>query len=188
MSGQKAAPQLTAQLELMRLTTGHWITAAIYVAAKLGIADLLQGGPVNCTELAQSTGTDAQALYRIMRALATISVFAEETDGRFALTPLSECLITDRSGSMRAWAMFSGEPYAFQPWGELLYSTKTSKPAFEHVHSVSVFDYLGKHPEHGEIFNAPAASRALAATSSGRRSTPSCATSSRRTSRSSAPD
>jgi O-methyltransferase domain/Dimerisation domain len=146
--------ELAPQAGLMKLTTGHWITQGVFVAAKLGIADLLQDGPQSSGDLAQSTGTNPRALYRLLRALASVGVFAEGGDGRFALTPMSECLRADTPGSMRAWVLFTGEPYAFQPWGELLDSVRTGQTAFDRVHGMGIFEYYARHPEQGKIFDA----------------------------------
>ena len=155
MSSQSLALQgLSPQADLMKLTTGHWITQGIYVAAKLGIADLLQEGPLSSGDLAQATDANPRALYRLLRALASVGVFVEGTDGRFALTPMAECLQTDTPGSMRAWVLFTGEPYAFQPWGELLHSVRTGQTAFNHVHGMPIFDYYARHPEQWKIFDA----------------------------------
>src|SRR5215469_7762178 len=96
MSSQTPALQGSLpQAELMKLTTGHWITQGIYVAAKLRIADLLREGPLSSGDLAQSTGANPRSLYRLLRALASVGIFVEGTDHRFALTPMAECLQTD---------------------------------------------------------------------------------------------
>jgi hypothetical protein len=147
-----AVETLPPPVALLNLTIGHWTTQAIYVAAKLGIADLLRDGARSTDELAQSAGVDARSLYRLLRALASAGVFAQGTDGRFALTPMAECLQADAPGSMRAWALMMGG-YAFQPWGELLHSVTTGETAFDHVHGMGFFDYLGRHPEEGRLFD-----------------------------------
>jgi hypothetical protein len=149
---EAALKPLPPPVALLNLTIGHWTAQAIFVAAKLGIADLLQQGPKSSGDLAQSAGVDARALYRLLRALASVGVFAQGTDGRFTLTPMAECLQSDAPGSMRAWALMMGS-YAFQPWGELLHSVKTGETAFDHLHGMGFFDYLGKHPEHGRLFD-----------------------------------
>ena len=89
---------LSAPEGLLQMITGYWISQAIYVAAKLGIADLLKDGPKNDDELAKATGTHPRSLYRLLRALASVRVFAEAEDGRFGLTPLGECLQTGIPG------------------------------------------------------------------------------------------
>jgi hypothetical protein len=53
--------------DLFQMTTGYWISQAIYVAAKLGIADLLKDGPQSSVALAAATGADAASLFRLMR-------------------------------------------------------------------------------------------------------------------------
>ncbi len=146
--------ELPPQAGLMKLTTGHWITQGIFVAAKLGIADLLQGGPRSSGDLAQTTGANPRVLYRLLRALASVGVFAEGSDGRFALTPMAECLQANIPGSMRAWVLFSGEPHIFQPWTDLLESVRTGQTAFDHFHGMSIFDHYAQHPEHGKLFDA----------------------------------
>ena len=138
----------------MNLTTGHWILQALFVAAKLGIADLLGDGPKSSAALAQAAGADARTLYRLLRALASVGVFAEDSNGDFALTPMAECLRTDDPGSIRPWVMVMGEPHNFQPWGELLHSVKTGQTAFDHIHGMGVFEYYAQNPEHGRMFDA----------------------------------
>src|SRR5687767_7341490 len=86
---------------MMQMLTGAWITMALYVAAKLGVADLMAGGPQTSDELARATGTHAPTLYRLLRALASTGVFASTPDGRFGLTPLGATLRSDAPDSMR---------------------------------------------------------------------------------------
>src|SRR5262249_31630158 len=129
-----------------------WISQAIYVAAKLGIADLLRDGPRTWEELARDTSTDARSLYRVMRALASVGMFAETDGGRFALTPLAELLRADAPGSMRALAIMLGEE-SYRAWGELLYSVRTGEPAFERVLGAPRWEYLAQHPEASALFN-----------------------------------
>jgi Dimerisation domain len=74
--------------ELVRMITEYRVTQAIHVAATLGIADLLADGPRTSDELADSAGADPDALYRLLRALASVGVFREEDGRRFALTPV----------------------------------------------------------------------------------------------------
>ena len=93
------------------------------VAAKLGIADLLKDGPKSSDELAQATGTHGRSLYRLLRALASVGVFAEAEDGRFELTPLGECLQTGIPGSVRAITVNFGER-DYRAWGDLLHSVR----------------------------------------------------------------
>jgi hypothetical protein len=87
---------------LFQMATGYWVSQAIYVAASLGIADLLKDGPQSCVALATATGADAPSLFRLMRALASVGVFSHVGRDRFALSRLAESLQTDVQGSLRA--------------------------------------------------------------------------------------
>jgi hypothetical protein len=138
--------------KLLKMITGYWQAQAIHVAAKLGIADLIEKAPRSAAELAKETKTDPQSLYRLLRALASVEIFAEDEQRRFSLTPLAECLL-DRHGSQRAVAIMMGDEH-FRAWGDVLYSVQTGKPAFDHVHGMGVFDYYSKHPEEAKIFDA----------------------------------
>ena len=89
-----SADELSLRDTLLRMTNAFQASQAIHVAATLGIADLLENGPRSVEELAEATGTHAPTLYRLLRALTSVGVFAEETDGRFGSTPLAEYLLS----------------------------------------------------------------------------------------------
>src|SRR5689334_13552202 len=94
------------------LLTGACKAQAVYVAAHLGIADLLQrSGPQTPDQLATATRVQARPLYRLLRALASLGIFAEDEQGRFALTPLAECLLSDRPTSQGSLALMMGEEH-----------------------------------------------------------------------------
>ena len=146
-------------MALLHMVTGCWISQALYVAAKLGIADLLQEGPQSCTRLAEATQTHAGALYRVLRALASVGVFVEDEAGRFSLTPLAEPLRTDAPGSLRAFAIMLGEPEHWRAWEGVLHSVRTGQPAFDHVFGMPLFQYFLAHPEAAQIFDEAMTSR-----------------------------
>jgi hypothetical protein len=144
---------MSPAMVMRHLNTGYWISQAIAVAAKLGIADLLKHGPKTRDELARAAGADPQALYRLLRGIATVGVFAEDAHGRFTLTPVAALLRTDVPGSLRAAAMMSGEEWEWRPWGALLHSVQTGQPAFDHIFGMEFDDYLARHPEAADIFH-----------------------------------
>jgi hypothetical protein len=156
MASANPAPASTTMLHI---AVGCWVSQAIYVAAKLGIADLLEDGPKPCDALAAATQTHSGALYRLLRALASLGVFAEETDGRFRLTPLAECLCTSAPGSLRAFAVMLGEEAHWRAWGEVLHSVQTGQPAFDHVFGMPHFRHFAANPEAGRLFNEGMTSR-----------------------------
>jgi hypothetical protein len=140
------------QQQLMRMISGYWLTQAIYVAAKLGIADLVASGPQTAEALAKQTDTQPRALYRLLRALASVGVFAEGSDGGFALTPMADLLRRDVPGSQQAMAIMTGEEH-YVAYSELLWSVRTGKPGFDKVYGAPVFDFLAKHPEQARVFD-----------------------------------
>lgn len=147
INAQPAAPEV-----LLQMATGYWITQALYIAAKLGIADLLKDGPKSSNELAQATTTHAPSLYRVLRSLASVGVFTEIEGGKFDLTPLAEFLRTG-SGSMRDMVLMQGEAWHWRPWGELMHSVKTGEMAVKQVFGGDLFGYFSQDAEAAKIFD-----------------------------------
>src|SRR5258708_5877596 len=75
-----AAAEVPPPIAMLQLISGFWISRCIYVAAKLGISDLVKDGSKTAAELAAATGTDAPSLFRLMRALASVGVFSQDAD------------------------------------------------------------------------------------------------------------
>ena len=145
--------QPTPQDVMNRMITGYWSTQIIYVAAKLGLADLLEHGPRSADDLANATKTHAPSLYRLLRALASVGIFADNGRREFELTPLARCLLTNTPGSQHALAIMSGEEH-YKAWGELLYSIETGKIAFDKLYGMPVFDFLSRNVEQAKTFDA----------------------------------
>jgi SAM-dependent methyltransferase len=141
-----------AAASLLRMMTGYWVAQAIYVAAKLELADVLAQGPADVDVLASASGANTDALYRLLRALSRVGVFNEVAPRSFALTPMAELLRSGTPQSMRALAMTYNEEI-YRAWGDLLYSVRTGKPAFEHVFGSGPFQYFAQHPEADRTFN-----------------------------------
>jgi ubiquinone/menaquinone biosynthesis C-methylase UbiE len=145
--------ELSPHTQLDRMITGYWLSQSIYAAAKFGIADLLKNGPLPIDELAQKTSTNPDALYRLLRALASVGIFAEGPPRQFSLTPLAAPLQAGVPDSKRALALMSGDEQ-FQAWTEILYSIQTGKKAFDKVFGKPIFDYLGEHLDKAQVFDA----------------------------------
>lgn len=150
---QQAQEPLPPPLVLMQLATGYIVSQALYVAAKLRIADHLKDGPRTSDELAQAVGADARFLYRVLRALASLGVFAEVEDGRFTLTPTAELLRTNVPGSLHAMVVWMNEPFHWRVYEETLEAVKTGKLAFEQVFGMEPFPYFVENPDVAKIFD-----------------------------------
>ncbi|GAA6620723.1 methyltransferase [Scytonema sp. NUACC26] len=131
----------------------YWVSRCIYVIAKLGIADLLKDGSQHCDALAAATNTHSDSLYRVLRSLAGLGIFAEIQPRCFELTPLADCLQSNVPGSIRDMAIFRGEEHYYKSWGDLMYSLQTGKSAFEYLYNMDLFEYNEQNPLQGEIFD-----------------------------------
>jgi O-methyltransferase domain/Dimerisation domain len=151
-TSQEIRYQIPPPLALLQMATGFWESQAVYVAAKLGIADLLKEGPRSCDDLAKATGTHLSSLCRLMSTLASLGVFVAEEDNRFRPTPLGRALQSGVPGSMRAMVLTLGEEH-YQAWGNLLHSVSTGKPAFDHVYKMGLFQYFTQNAAASQTFN-----------------------------------
>jgi hypothetical protein len=138
---------------LMRMLVGNQVQQAIHVATTLRIPDLLAEGGRTMPALADAAGADPTSLRRLLRALASFGVFAEEPDGTFVLTPIASLLRHDVPGSLRPFALWSGgDRYA--AFGALEFSVRTGCPAFEQVTGSEFWEYLEQNAEAAAIFDA----------------------------------
>src|SRR5437762_1861192 len=149
-SAKKASNQMT----LMNLTAGKWVSQAIAVAAELGIPDLLKDRPRTAAEIARTASASKDGVYRLLRALGSVGLFAEAGNRRFRLTPLGRLLRRDSSQALGGYARFIGDQSTWRPWGELRHSVRTGEPAFDHVFDMPIFEYFGKMPESAAVFDA----------------------------------
>jgi|KBSMisStaDraftv2_1062788.scaffolds.fasta_scaffold101710_2 O-methyltransferase domain len=142
-------PQLS--LQMMQMMTGSVLAQSISVAADLGIADLLAGGPRTTTELAEASKANAAMLHRLLRFLASTGIF-EETDGAWSLTPLADLLRSDVPASARAGArMFGRCASAIAHLGE---NVRSGTCAYSLAFGKPIFEDLGDKPEDAAIFDA----------------------------------
>ena len=152
MSGSGRAIQSPAAR--LRNLLNYNTTQMLYVAAKLGIADLLADGPRSADDLAKTVGAHPRCLYRLLRALTHVGVFAEDDAKWFRLTPMAELLRSDAPGSLRPFALSYGEHWWWKPWGRLLESVQTGATAFDAEMGQGLFEYLARHPDAAATFNA----------------------------------
>ena len=138
---------------MVNMLSAHVLAQSLYVAAQLGLADLLAGGAKHVDELAGATGADAPSLQRLLRMLAGEGVFREVRAGEFALTPLGDTLRSDSPDSVLDRALYLGAPEAWAAWGDFRHSVMTGGSAFEHAHGVPFYAHMAGHPQLGAHFN-----------------------------------
>ena len=143
---------------LQHLATGFHVARALYVAAKLGVADLLADGPKSGTELAAATGTHAASLERVLRLLACVGLFSQDDARRFALTPVSMPLRSDAAQSLRDVIVFQLGDEAYRAWGELMHGVRTGATGFDRAFGAGVWAYRSRDLRYGALFDRAMAS------------------------------
>jgi hypothetical protein len=132
-------------LALQQLIVGFIPSRALFVATKLGIADLLARGPQTADDLARTANADAPSLYRLLRTLASFGVFAEDDDGRFTLTPMAELLRSDVPDSRRGGILQLAGLF-YEAFDELEYSIRTGRSAYARRFGLLPFDHVAQDP------------------------------------------
>lgn len=138
----------------MQLASGYAPAACLYAVAKLKIADLLARGPKPVSELARTSHVNEDALYRSLRAIASLGVFREMAPGTFANTPLSEALRSDAPDSARDTVVFMADPLHFRVFGEFMHPIETGGTAFKKATGMDAFEFFKQNSEENKRFNA----------------------------------
>src|SRR6188508_1401920 len=94
-------PEAAAAQLVMQLGSGHFLASALQVVLRLAIPDRLAAGPRTTAELAREAEVQEDALYRVLRALASVGIFEEDAPRRFTLNLPGQMLRSDVPGSMR---------------------------------------------------------------------------------------
>ena len=141
-----------ANVVLYERFTSIWVLPAIRVAAELDIAGILEKGPLSVEQLAECTGSDKEALNRMMRALASEHIFKKTKEGLYKNTSLSRVL-ADGKGSLRHMLMQHLGTLNWTTLNSLSYSIKTGKSAFSKVYGQKIYDYLSQHPAESKLFD-----------------------------------
>ena len=153
MSAPLSAPQHNPAERIFQVAFGALGSIALNVAADLRIADLLAGGPRSVSDLARETATNEDALYRVLRLLASLGIFTESAPRTFANSPASDTLRDEAPNSTGPMARFLADPFHFRVAADLMHSVRTGQPAVEHVTGLPVFDYFASDKHEAEVFN-----------------------------------
>jgi O-methyltransferase/methyltransferase family protein len=145
-------PKESPRQELFNIISGYRNTQALYVAAKLGVADHLLRGSMGAEELAREVKANPKALFRLMRHLAAVGIFTQDQSRKFGLTPLGKLLCTDHPESMRYSAIFAGEEN-YKATGNLLHAVQTGETAFDHLYGKGHFDWMKENHDASSTFN-----------------------------------
>jgi len=138
---------------LLQIATGYIASTALYVAARLRVADLLGEGPRAADDLARETGAKADPLYRVLRSLSAIGVFEEVSPRVFANNQASDTMRSGRPGSTFDMTLWISDPFHLRVYADAMHTMMTGEPAVEKTEGVPVFEVFPRRPELSEIFN-----------------------------------
>jgi O-methyltransferase domain/Dimerisation domain len=140
-----------ATVQMVQLLAGFQVSQALYVAAKIGVADHLVDGSKPVEQVASELDVDPLALSRLLRALSSLGVFSETEPGAVGLTPLGATLASDQAGSMRDLALTWMETH-YEPFAGLLDTVRSGQCAATRHYGQPFFSWLAGQPEQVDRF------------------------------------
>jgi SAM-dependent methyltransferase len=153
VSTPTAPPEVEASQHVFQIALGYIASTALYAAVKLKIADQLAGGPRPVADLARETGANEDALYRILRLLASVGIFEETAPRTFANNARSLTMRSGVPGSLHHMALWMADPFHFRVYADAMHAVMTGQPAVEKTVGMPAFEYFSKNRELSEIFN-----------------------------------
>lgn len=138
---------------LLHARDGLVLHQTLYVAAKLGVADCLEEGWHSAADLARRLNMNEDALYRVLRLLASQGIF-EENDARcFRNNHVSGFLRTDVPGSVRSLFIYWGSDFHYSTFGHIMHSVQTGESSRTFLSGTDGFEQLRRDPEQARIFD-----------------------------------
>jgi O-methyltransferase domain/Dimerisation domain len=153
VSTPTAPPDIEASQHVFQIALGYIASTALYAAVKLGIADQLASGARPVADLARAAGANEDALYRVLRLLASLGVFEETSPRQFANNARSSTMQAGVPGSVRDMALFMADPFHFRVYADAMHSVMTGQPAIEKTVGMPAFEYFAKDKEESKVFN-----------------------------------
>lgn len=134
-------------LQLVLLASGGRLFQIVNALVELGVADILEGGPLPISELAERAGANEQALQRVLRATAMLGIFTEGPTGVFSSTPVTKSLAQDNPHGVFPLVRYNHMELTARPFEEILHSLRTGEPAFRKAMGVTFNEYLEQNLE-----------------------------------------
>ena len=133
------------------LLWGFFPAQVLQTLARLGVPDRLQAGPRSVADLAVDTGTDPDALHRLLRAAAGLGLVDSDAD-RWHLTADGSLLVSGVASSIGNLAqLFCGDA-VWRAWGDLEWSVRTGEPSLEKITGMGTFEHMAANPDMLAIF------------------------------------
>jgi hypothetical protein len=137
---------------MLQMITGYWVTQVVGAIATLSIVDAMGRGTHDPEELARACGTDPRAMLRLLRAGASLGLFACSGGGGFRATELGETL-GSATGSMRGMAIAQSAPGHWLPWGRFVDAVRSGTRQTPAALGAEIFEYYGTHAEEADAFS-----------------------------------
>lgn len=138
--------------DMLQLATGYWLSKALYCAAKAEVAERLEGGPRPVAELATAAGVQADALHRVLRALASVGIFEELAPREFGLTEKAQFLRGNHPESVKHFALMVGGDL-FEAWSDLYHTLETGQSAVEKRFGRDFFAEIAQDLQKSTLFD-----------------------------------
>ncbi len=140
-------------MRLIQIGSLFWQSRVLYVAARLDLATLLGKQELGIADLATKAGCDPDALYRLLRMLISMGIFAEPEKGYIANNKTSEFLNEHHPQCVRPMILMHNSPEMTRPWTEELENgIRQGEVPFARVHGSELFDHMDHHPEFESLF------------------------------------
>ncbi|MDH6129132.1 ArsR family transcriptional regulator [Kitasatospora sp. GP82] len=146
-------PGLPPRQQVLGFVYAKWAIGALRAVVEVKVPDALADGPRTVAEISAATGTNADALYRVLRAVAAAGVLQERADGRFALTPVSEGLVSDAEGGIRDMFLFASDPMLWRPYENVAHTLRTGEAAFVRAFGAPFYEYTKAHPDKAAVLD-----------------------------------
>ena len=141
-----------ASVAVFEKSQGFWIAKAIGVACELNLAEIIAKEEKTVEEIAKQSNTDASALYRLMRALASENIFKETKPGSFKNNKFSNSL-REGPGNFKYMIKQQLNKTNWEIINDLKYSVTSGSNAAQKILGSDIFTHLENTPEKNELYN-----------------------------------
>jgi hypothetical protein len=153
-TAERPSASPSPQEQVLGIAIGFVQARCLIAAAELGLADALANGPLPVGDIAKQTETDAENLFRLMRALETIGIFQQVSPLVFENTPMSECLRKDVPGSQAAFLrILAPGGGLYEGYGEMLATLRTGRTALFENWGYDIWEHYRRNPAQATVFN-----------------------------------
>ncbi len=117
------------------------LSRALYVACDLDLADALAERSMQIKELCELTGTNQDALTRLMNLLCLNQVFYKSEDNFYVNTDFSETMVATHPNTIKPFLLHDDES-RWNSLGDLTHSIRTGKASFNQLYQTDYFSSL----------------------------------------------